>query len=136
MGTDDPVRRSGMAAPRHACAPTLGSSTTPGDWPKLLRAMHYLLMYDLASDYLERRPTYREDHLRLAREAHSRGELVLAGALDDPVDQAVLFFEGESPEAAERFARTDPYVLHGLVRSWRVRPWRTVVGDHPAVPVV
>lgn len=90
--------------------------------------MHYLLMYDLAPDYLERRGEFRDEHLTLAWEAEERGEIVIAGALADPADQAVLLFTGDSPDAAERFARADPYVIHGLVQAWRVRPWTTVVG--------
>lgn len=97
--------------------------------------MHYLLLYDLAPDYLEQRGAFRDKHLSLAWEAHARGELVLAGALDDPADRAVLLFEGDTPEAAEQFAREDPYVLNGLVEAWTVRPWRTVVGETAAVPV-
>ncbi|HEU4881092.1 MAG TPA: YciI-like protein [Longimicrobium sp.] len=95
--------------------------------------MHYLLFYDVAPDYLQRRTAFRAEHLQLARDAHARGELVLAGALDNPVDGAVLLFSGSSPAAAEAFAAADPYVRNGLVMSWRVREWTTVVGDNPAV---
>ncbi len=97
--------------------------------------MHYLLLYDLAPDYLERRGALRAAHLALAWEAQARGELILAGALADPVDGAVLLFEGESPAAAERFAAADPYVRDGLVTRWRVRPWTTVVGEAATTPV-
>ncbi|MFL9898407.1 YciI-like protein [Paraburkholderia fungorum] len=97
--------------------------------------MHYLLMYDLVPDYLERRGTYRDDHLKLAWAAVGRGELQLAGALTEPVDTAVLLFEGDSPAAAEAFAKADPYVLAGLVTRWRVRPWVTVAGEGAASPV-
>jgi uncharacterized protein len=97
--------------------------------------MHFLLFYDLADDYLERRAEFRNDHLELAWRAQAAGDLVLAGALTDPADQAVLLFKGDSPEVAERFARADPYVRAGLVTSWRVRPWTTVVGDLAANPV-
>jgi uncharacterized protein YciI len=96
--------------------------------------MHYLLMYDLVSDYLERRAEYRDAHLKLAWAAAERGELLLAGALTEPTDGAVLLFEGDSPAAAEAFARKDPYVLAGLVTRWRVREWTTVVGDAAAKP--
>lgn len=48
--------------------------------------MHYLLFYDYAPDYLERRAQFREEHLALAWEAQARGELVLAGALAEPAD--------------------------------------------------
>ncbi|CAE6752639.1 YciI-like protein [Paraburkholderia haematera] len=97
--------------------------------------MHYLLMYDLVPDYLERRGAYRDDHLKLAWAATQRGELQLAGALTEPVDTAVLLFESDSPAAAEAFARADPYVIAGLVERWRVRPWMTVVGEGAANPV-
>lgn len=97
--------------------------------------MHYLLIYDLAPDYLERRGQFRNEHLRLAWDASARGELVLGGALADPVDNAVLLFKGDSPEAAERFVAADPYVKNGLVARWRVRPWTTVVGETASSPV-
>ena len=97
--------------------------------------MHYLLMYELAPDYLARRGEFRNEHLKMAWDAEQRGELVLAGALTDPTDTAVLLFNGDSPDAAERFARADPYVTQGLVKSWRVRPWTTVVGKDASNPV-
>lgn len=97
--------------------------------------MHYLLTYELAQDYLERRGEFRTEHLKLAWEAQERGEIVIAGALAEPADTAVLLFTGDSPEAAERFARADPYVTQGLVKSWRVRPWTTVVGKDASTPV-
>ncbi|SMG02515.1 YciI-like protein [Burkholderia singularis] len=92
--------------------------------------MFYLLIYDLVDDYLERRGAYRAEHLELARAASGRGELLLAGALAEPADEAVLVFEGASAAVAEAFARADPYVTHGLVRRWRVRPWTVVIGKH------
>jgi len=97
--------------------------------------MHYLLTYDVANDYLARRPAYRDAHLAHAWAAADRGELLLAGALGDPVDGAALLFDGDSPAAAEAFARADPYVKAGLVVRWRVRPWQTVAGERAAHPV-
>ena len=97
--------------------------------------MHFLLMYDVVPDYVARRAAFRDAHLGLAWQATSRGELVLGGALGDPVESALLLFQGDGPEVAERFARSDPYVLNGLVTRWRVKPWNTVVGDLAASPV-
>jgi uncharacterized protein len=91
--------------------------------------MHYLLIYDVVPDYVERRGPLRAEHLALGRAAVARGELVLGGALADPPDGAVLLFRGNSPAAAEAFAAADPYVRHGLVTRWRVRAWATVIGD-------
>lgn len=97
--------------------------------------MHFLLLYDFVPDYLERRPAHRAEHLRLAWQSQVRGELLLAGALADPVDGAVLLFQGENDGAARAFAEADPYVRAGLVRRWSVRPWTTVVGEGAANPV-
>jgi uncharacterized protein YciI len=97
--------------------------------------MHYLLCYDLAPDYLARRAEFRTSHLQLAWDAQQRGELVLAGALSDPVDQAMLVFQADGPELVEAFAKADPYVTHGLVTGYRVRQWNTVVGELASTPV-
>jgi uncharacterized protein YciI len=97
--------------------------------------MHYLLIYDLCDDYLERRARWRDEHLKLAWAAAARGELQLGGALSEPADNAILLFQGDSPAAAEAFVRADPYVREGLVTRWRIRPWQTVVGEHASNPV-
>ncbi len=90
--------------------------------------MHWLLTYDLVDDYLERRGPLRDDHLALARAAHERGELVLAGALAEPADRAVLVFRADDRSVAEGFATADPYVREALVTHWVVRPWTVVIG--------
>ena len=95
--------------------------------------MHFLLSYELADDYMQKRVALRSEHLNLAREAFDRGELILAGALADPIDTAVLVFRGPTPTAAESFVKSDPYVKNGLVKSWRVRQWMTVLGDGATV---
>jgi uncharacterized protein YciI len=97
---------------------------------------YYALFYDAVNDFIARRGAYRDEHLRLAREARARGELVLAGALADPADGALLIFQGESPAVAEVFARQDPYVRNGLITNWRVRGWTVVVGNEPHVPQI
>ncbi len=97
--------------------------------------MHYLLFYELGDDYLDRRPEFRTAHLALAWSASERGELVLGGALANPVDGAVLLFKGESASVAEDFARTDPYVTNGLVKRWHVREWTTVAGEGCTTPI-
>jgi len=95
--------------------------------------MHYLLFYDVVDNYAERRAPFRKDHLAHAKAAFARGELVLAGALANPVDGTVLLFKGDSPVAAEAFAKADPYVTNGLVTKWRVREWTTVIGKDAEV---
>lgn len=89
---------------------------------------YFLLEYDLAPDYLERRAALRPEHLGLARAAAERGELRLAGALAEPTDRALLVFEVADDAAVQAFVAADPYVRHGLVVAWRVRPWTVVIG--------
>jgi uncharacterized protein len=91
---------------------------------------YYALFYEqLVPDFVQRRASFRDEHLRLARESAARGELQLAGALADPVDGALLVFRAEGPEVPGEFARRDPYVRNGLVGTWRVRSWTVVVGN-------
>jgi uncharacterized protein YciI len=89
---------------------------------------YFVMSYELVDDYITRRARYREEHLRLAREAEGRGDLVLAGALSDPPDRALLIFQVPDRSVVENFARNDPYVIQGLVKRWEVRPWTVVIG--------
>ena len=109
------------------------SGSPPASVVRSPAIVHYLLIYDAAADYAERRAPFRGAHLTHARAAVARGELVLGGALANPADGAVLLFLGDSPAAAEAFAASDPYVLNGVVTSWRVREWTTVVGKDAQV---
>lgn len=97
--------------------------------------MHYLLIYDLTPDYLEKRAKYRKEHLELAWKSSDEGNLMMGGALQNPADQAILLFESDSPAVAEEFARNDPYVKNGIVKAWQVRPWITVAGTQADTPV-
>jgi uncharacterized protein len=89
---------------------------------------YFVMSYELVDDYIARRTQYREEHLRLAREAESRGDLVLAGALSDPPDRALLVFDVPDQSLVEDFARKDPYVINGLVKRWEVRSWTVMIG--------
>ena len=92
---------------------------------------YYALLYYVIDDYISRRALFREAHLRRARDAHRRGDLLLAGALGDPPDRALLVFRTQDRSVVEEFARTDPYVTGGLVTRWEVRPWKVVIGNEP-----
>src|SRR5215207_5889929 len=89
---------------------------------------YYALIYDTVPDYVERRSAFREQHLRVAKAATERGELLLGGALADPVDRALLIFRADNRGVVEEFARNDPYVVNGLVAHWEVRDWTVVIG--------
>jgi uncharacterized protein YciI len=90
---------------------------------------HFLLIYDYAPDFMERRGPVRPAHLELARASVARDELQLGGAVpsgDPPF--GLLLFKAETAQVAEDFARADPYTSQGVVAKWRVCEWITVVG--------
>ena len=92
---------------------------------------YFALTYDVVEDFANKRTPFRPAHLKEVREAHGRGELVMAGALGEPAG-ALLIFRAAEKSTAEQFAKNDPYVKEGLVRSWKVRPWTVVVGQDPS----
>jgi hypothetical protein len=97
---------------------------------------YFALVYEVVPNFIERRMPFREAHLQRVRDARDRGQLVMAGALGQPPDGALLVFRGDSPSIVEDFARADPYVREGLATSWRVRPWAVVVGGDADAPKV
>jgi uncharacterized protein YciI len=92
---------------------------------------YFALTYDVVDDFANKRTPFRPAHLKEVREAHARGELIMAGALAEPAG-ALLVFRAADKAVAENFARADPYVTEGLVTSWKVRPWTVVVGQDPS----
>jgi uncharacterized protein YciI len=90
---------------------------------------YFVLFYEVIDDYVARRAVYRDEHLKHAMAARERGEIIVAGALADPVDRALLVFRAADISVVEEFARNDPYVLNGLVTRWEARPWTVVIGD-------
>ena len=55
--------------------------------------------------------------------------LPLGGALAEPADQVLLVFRLANTDDIEDFVLKDPYVKHGLVTRWEIRPWTVVVGN-------
>lgn len=92
--------------------------------------MYYVLFYKTVDNYIEKRAPFREEHLKLANAARGNGTLIMAGALADPADEALLVFKAKSPQVAEDFAKNDPYVKNGLITEWKVRAWTVVVNTN------
>lgn len=89
---------------------------------------HYMLFYEYVEGIVEKRAPFRAEHLAFAEAARDRGELLMAGAWGVPVDGAAFVFRVDDIARVDAFARGDPYVTNGLVRSWRVREWTVVIG--------
>lgn len=90
---------------------------------------HFLLIYDYAPDFMDKRGPVRPAHLELCQASAARDELQLGGAVpSDAPPFGLLLFKAETAAVAEAFAEADPYVTQGVVTKWRVREWITVVG--------
>ena len=92
---------------------------------------YFVLTYEVVEDFVNKRTPFRPAHLQEVRDAHARGELVMAGALGEPAEAMLVFRSGDR-SVAEEFATNDPYVKSGLVKTWKVRPWTVVVGQDPS----
>jgi len=89
--------------------------------------MYFLLIYDLVDDYIDKRTAYRPQHFEHVKAAQASGAFVMGGAFD-PVDQAGLLFKVADISIVEHFAKTDPYVIGGLVPNWTIRKWSVAIG--------
>jgi uncharacterized protein YciI len=71
-------------------------------------------------------PELMERHIAGTREAHRRGEVVMAGAFLTPPAEGELVETMavlNSAAAAQAFVDGDPFVQAGLVRDWTIREW-------------
>ena len=93
--------------------------------------MKYLMTYHSVPDFAARAEKHVAGHVARLKEFHERGTLLMAGALEDPrKGDAIAVFT--TKEAAEEFIAADPFVQHGVVASWTVRPWReALTPDQP-----
>ena len=82
--------------------------------------MKYVLEYISSADVATLAPIHFPAHRERWAEFQARGELVMIGPYSDQSGALAIF---NSREAAEEFAGTDPFVIHGLVRSWAVHEW-------------
>jgi uncharacterized protein len=87
----------------------------------------YAVRYGYVPDIETRRDPHRADHLGFLRARGEQGDLLLAGALTEPLDAAWIVVRAESEAAAYAMMPEDPYVRAGLVRSITIRPIAVVV---------
>jgi uncharacterized protein len=88
-------------------------------------ATRYVLFYTSADDVLTKAPAHFPAHRARLDEFHARGTLLAVGTFGNPQDEGSMAIF-TTREAAEEFARDDPFVLGGVVRTWEVREWNEV----------
>jgi uncharacterized protein YciI len=84
--------------------------------------MKYVLFYESADDLQNKAPIHFPAHSARGHEFHERGMLIAYGPFGNPeTEGSMAVFT--TREAAEEFARGDPFVLNGVVRNWEIREW-------------
>ncbi|MDX6553865.1 MAG: uncharacterized protein QOD86_60 [Miltoncostaeaceae bacterium] len=90
----------------------------------VLLTKRQVLFYEyVTEDIVERRAPHRPFHIALLRKWMDEGRILMGGALGDPPTGALIVF---ADGGAEEFVEKDPYVVNGLVTSWRVEDWNVV----------
>lgn len=72
-----------------------------------------------------RRKVHRPAHLARMEPLDREGRVVLAGPLTDKAGSLIVI-EAESLEDAEKFAREDPYTVHGVFERVEVHPFTQI----------
>lgn len=83
--------------------------------------MKIVALYEMAPGAVSKLMTYFPEHRARLDEFHTRGVLLAAGPLGSPPEGAMAIFTNR--EAAEEFIKGDPFVVNGLVSSWRLVEW-------------
>jgi uncharacterized protein len=86
----------------------------------------YVVFYESAEGLAEKVPLHAADHREHWNGFLERGELLMIGPFGDPQTQGSMAVF-TTREAAENFARNDPFVVNGVVRSWEIREWNEAV---------
>jgi uncharacterized protein len=88
--------------------------------------MRYVMTYRAVPDFLPLAQQHGPAHVARVREFAGRGVLLMVGTFDEPANgEAMGVFT--TREAAEEFIAGDPFVVHGVVASWAIRPWNEVL---------
>ena len=88
--------------------------------------MKYVLFYDSDPDGITKAPLHFPAHFARLQEFHARGELLMVGAFSRPVEEGSMAIFA-TRDAAEAFAKDDPFVLNGVVKDWRIQEWNEVL---------
>jgi len=92
-----------------------------------MTAVRYVVLYESGPDVLELAPVHMAAHVAHYEDFAARGLLTAIGTFERPeVNGSMCVLT--TREAAEEFATADPFVVHGVVRSFRVHEWRDVLG--------
>jgi uncharacterized protein YciI len=88
--------------------------------------MKAVVFYESADNVAEKAPAHFAEHVAGYQSFVESGELLMIGAFADPqTDGSMGIFASRA--AAERFVARDPFVIHGVVKSYRILDWNEAI---------
>jgi uncharacterized protein len=87
--------------------------------------MKYVILGFDSPDGEAKRKIHRSAHLAKMEPLDIQGKVILAGPLTDKAGSLIVI-EADSLEDAQRFAREDPYTVHGVFDRVEVHPFTQV----------
>jgi len=80
--------------------------------------------YDSLDEAIAKAPDAVAAHRARSQEFHARGTLLMLGAfLNNQEEKLRTMAVLTTREAAEEYAREDPFVLNGMASRWYIREW-------------
>ena len=86
----------------------------------------YVLFYESADDVRAKAPPFFPAHVARWREFQNQGTLLMVGTFANPQEEGSMAIF-TTREAAEAFAKSDPFVVNGVVRRWSIREWNEAI---------
>jgi uncharacterized protein YciI len=86
--------------------------------------MKYVLFYEPNGDGSEKIQQHFAAHREKWSEFQAAGTLLMVGPFADGSGAMAVF---TTREAAEEFAKTDPFVRSGVVTDWSIREWNEAI---------
>lgn len=86
--------------------------------------MKYAAIIEYIAD-VDRVTATRPRHREYLTALKASGRLFMAGPFPDG-SGALIVYEAESPEVAERLLTDDPFHQDGVFQQWVIRPWNQV----------
>ncbi len=86
----------------------------------------YVLFYESADDVRTKAPQFFPAHVARWKEFQNQGTLLMIGTFAKAQEEGSMAIF-TTREAAEAFAKNDPFVLNGVVRRWSIREWNEAI---------
>lgn len=86
----------------------------------------YVLFYESADDVRAKAPSFFPAHVARWREFQNQGTLLMIGTFANAQEEGSMAIF-TTRDAAEAFAKSDPFVLNGVVRRWSIREWNEAI---------